>query len=150
MAEAASEIAQRCQWCGKPLPAGASACPACGGSVPRLDVAPAEGEAEAAVAEAGPPATPLLALPEEDAAALPVRDRDVADDLVRLGGILGVTGLLGGLLGWTGGAILLAHVFEATLQMPSDGPGAFHRLGAFFGVLLGMLFGSLVGTLARR
>lgn len=160
-----------CQWCGGTIPENQSTCARCGAARPREDLV--------APGYHAPPDEPSTAyeIDEPDAAEDPddeararkiLKDLDVyvadkspsprqttaagppSDEIPMILGILTVSAVVGGLLGWLLAPPLLHNVFNDMIGVDTDGPEAFRRLGAFLGALVGLLFGALAGTTMRR
>jgi hypothetical protein len=161
---------QICQWCGGTIPAGDPACASCGATRPRDDlVAPGYRERPAEHSTPLQIDQPAPEEPEDDEArarqilkeldayipeeAPPARSASSAaggDDVIMILGILAISAIVGGLLGWFVAPPLLHNLFNDVVGVDTDGPEAFRRLGAFLMALVGLLFGALLGTAMRR
>jgi hypothetical protein len=157
-----------CQWCGGTIPEAELACSRCGAARPREDlVAPGYVErTESSIPlQAAEQASPELTEdeikarqilkdldayipddPEPPRASAP----DTGDDIVIILGILGASGIIGGLLGWFVAPSLIHDLFNDVVGVDTDGPEAFRRLGAFICAMVAMLFGALLVTVMRR
>ena len=157
-----------CQWCSGTIPENASACTTCGAARPRADlVAPGYVQPDdvsisfrsldddgANADDDETKAKQILKdldayIPEEQAS--PRRaSSNAGDDALMIIGVLAISGLTGGLMGWFLAPSLIHEVFNEMIGVETDGPEAFRRLGGFLGALIAMLLGSLLVTFIRR
>jgi hypothetical protein len=166
--ESVSLPEQTCQWCSGRIPENASACEDCGAARPRPDLTvPGYSEpAEPVIQEQAVASTPAdqeddaararqilkdldAYVPEVEPEYVP-RARDPSDDILMIVLVLGASGIVGGLLGWFVAPPVIHDLFNEVLNVDTDGPEAFRRLGAFMIALLAMLFGSMLVAFMRR
>jgi hypothetical protein len=88
-------------------------------------------------------------VPEDESDYVP-RTRDAGDDILIVVLVLAGSGVAGGLLGWFLAPPLIYDLFNDVLNVDTDGPESFRRLGAFMSALAAMLFGSMLVTFMRR
>lgn len=157
-----------CQWCNGTIPENAPACADCGAARPRDDlVAPGFRQPDSPDATLQTPEPSDEAVDDEEIrarqilkdlnayvpeqSAPPVRStRDPSDDILLVIGVLAVSGVTGGLIGWFVAPPFIYDLFNDVLGVDTDGPEAFRRLGGFVGALVAMLFGSLLVAIMRR
>jgi hypothetical protein len=88
-------------------------------------------------------------VPEEEPDYVPPT-RDASDDMLIVIIVLAGSGVAGGLFGWFLAPPLIYDLFNDVLNVDTDGPESFRRLGAFMGALITMLFGSMLVAFMRR
>lgn len=144
---------RRCQWCSGNIPADASRCPRCGSALVNDDIAAIE---EITAREdlllspdplngVGDLSTTLV----DPKWSQPSPARSSEDRMLLIGLVLGVSCVVGVLLGLVVGPPLLQQGLESLLQTQVDDTSGFRQTGGIIGGVLGLFFGSIIGTIYR-